>query len=503
MLVVFRSHGWACAALATFFLVASPEVESAETLHVAGTQEHAWFILNSPETEAEGLSWSLSHTGSRDEAGVYRPMRRFRLKPAAIAVLDNNLWMAMDSTESRPNQIPIQLLQVNWDSRIDRYVPRPTGGFDFLPPIQMEAEKPGIPLDLVATSEGPTILIRHEDGSYSAQEFRQGRWGPLSLPPLKGMAKLGTTGDGLVLLDARGAEIHHWWKSGEGWSSPEVLEGLGTLVEVVPIEDQLLLVTEPESGSFALHYLGNQGLAQLGVWPEEHEKNWSVMGYRGVPVLVLVEDKLQLSEVNPMTGERSSWQVFSMGSPLSMSLWPVLVAFMASLLVLIILIRCRLLDLPEGFMPFAPIARLMALLLDAIPGFIIVFGFLDGQMRMFVDAIFLSLEQDQWLAYACLVAITCAWSLIWELVIGSSPGKSLFGATLIGPEGCPPSWHRKTRRTIFKGVLLLLPVLMITALRPPSLQSASDQGAGVIVVRRRPDLPESSMESTSESDQDS
>ena len=83
-------------------------------------------------------------------------------------------------------------------------------------------------------------------------------------------------------------------------------------------------------------------------------------------------------------------------------------------------------------------ARLMALLFDAIPAFIVVFGFLDGHARMFIDAIMLSLEQDQWQIYALMIAMICVWSLLWELAIGTSPGKVLFGARLIGGRWTKP-----------------------------------------------------------------
>ena len=328
-----------------------------------------------------------------------------------------------------------------------------------------------------------------------------GRWGGLDLPPLSGPARLGISGDRLVLLEVTDQGIQYQWKSEEGWAEPHLIPDLGPLIQIVQVDDQLMLVTESGVGQLAFNYLTPQGLASLGVWPQDQDQPWSVMGHRGRPVLVRVQESLEISEVDPLTGERAPWRVLTMGSPLTMSLWPVLVAFMASAIVLLVLVRTRLLALPEGVVPLAPIARLVALLIDAIPGFIVVFGFMEGNSRMFVDAITLSLEHEQWLIYAILVAITCLWSLSWELWLGSSPGKLLFGASLIGPEGDKPLWHRKLRRTLLKGVLLLLPILMITALRPPTLQSAADQGAGVIIVRRAGISTDSDDESKVETDE--
>ena len=146
MIAVNLEYPWVWLTALVAILACPVVASSAEDLHTTGTREHAWFILSSPETQEEGLNWSLSHTGSRDEVGVYRPMRRFKQYPLAIAAIGNNIWMAMGSTESQPNQIPIRLLQVNWDSRIDRYVPIPTGGFDLLPAVQIDPERPGAPV---------------------------------------------------------------------------------------------------------------------------------------------------------------------------------------------------------------------------------------------------------------------------------------------------------------------------------------------------------------------
>ena len=335
-------------------LAGSLVAESAEKLLTVGTREHAWFILSSPETQDDGLAWSLSHAGSRDEDGVYRPMRRFEEQPTVIAALGNNIWLAMDPMESRPNQIPIRLLQMNWDSRLDRYVPVPTGGFKLLPSVQIEPERAGVPVDLVATSMGPTMLIAHDDGSYSAQEFRQGRWGAMGLPPLTGTARLGTVNDELVLLDVTDTTVKYWWKSDEGWSAPEVMAGLGPIIEIVQVDDQLLIGSESESDRFALDFLGPQGVASLGTWPQEQEKPWSILGYRGRPVLARTDQELELSQIDPLTGVQDSWRVFARGSPLTMSLWPVLVAFAASAIVLFILLRSSLLPVPERIYSVGP-----------------------------------------------------------------------------------------------------------------------------------------------------
>ena len=458
----------------------------ATEFEVAGTDNHTWFLLPSPETTVEDLPWELAHHGVHDDPMVYRLVQRVGQKPTSLAALGNSVWLTLQTRPERPHTIPVRVLRIQWNKSIDRYLAAPRTGMDLLPNIATDPKNPASPLDLVATSQGPVVLLEHGPGRYSMQRLRRGQWEAVMLPPglEDRLLRLGIANDRLVLLSEENDVLSLHWKTSEGWAAAVVHPGLGSLLDLATAGDRLVVATRPEPGKLSLSFVQPDGLARLGTWSEP-TVSWRILGTHGQVRLVKDTGELEASRIDLITGDQGAWTPFIAGSPVGMSPWPLLLAFGVSIIVLLVLIRGRSTAvLAEGLLPLAAISRLCALLIDAIPGLLVLMIWQDAKPRLLLEAFTLSLDARGWGLYAILVGITCAWSLAWELILMTSPGKALMGGHLRRMDGARPSRGPLVLRSVIKSLVLLLPILMITALRPPALQSPADQATGLIVAGR-------------------
>lgn len=459
-----------------------------EDLMVAGSDEHAWFIIASPETQSKGLLWSLSHSGTREKPTVHRSIRRFQEQPTSLAALGNSVWFTLPASEGRLDLIPVRVLQMEWNTGLERYLPTPRAGMTLLPSIQTDSEDPAVPVNMVATSAGPVILLVHQSGTRSIQALRRGQWQDIELPQdvPKDQIQLGSRDDQIVLFWKGEGGTWLQARSDEEWLEARLQTGLSSLIDVFPIDARLLTVSEISTGMIELKFIQPDGLAMLAQLPVP-KSNWSLLGRGGQIMLVRSGDEIEISHIDPLDGSRSDWEVLPEGAVLGISTWSLMISLLLSGLVLVILLRgvtSTEASWPTGAIPMTPFGRLIALAVDAIPGLIVTIGWLDAKPRIILDAFSLSLRPEEWLTYGLLVLTTCLWCLFWELAIRTSPGKLLMGGYLANLDGSRPSAARVLLRSAFKCLMLLFPILMVTALRPPSLQSLGDQFSRILVLER-------------------
>ena len=457
-------------------------------LLVAGSDEHAWFVIASPETQSKGLLWSLSHSGSRENPLVHRSIRRFQEQPTSLAALGNSVWFTLPASEGRLDLIPVRVLQMDWNSSLERYLPSPRTGMSLLPSIQTDEDDPGVPVNMVATTAGPVVLLEHESGRRSIQALRRGQWQLIDMPVdvRENAVQLGGFNDRFMLFREENGGTWIQVHSDEGWSKARFETGISSLIDAVQVDSRLLVVSEIEPGLIEFQFVQPDGLATLAQLPVP-AGSWRVSGRTGQIMLVRHGDELEVSPIDPLDGSQSSWEVLPEGSVLGISTWSLMVSLLLTGLVLIILLRggtTTEASWPTGAMPMAPFGRLVALAVDAIPGLIVTMVWFDAKPRIILDAFSLSLLPKEWLIYGLLVLITCLWTLFWELAIRSSPGKLLMGAYLANLDGSRPATGRLILRSAFKCLMLLFPILMVTALRPPSLQSLGDQFSRILVLER-------------------
>ena len=474
--------------IAILIIIGFGHLAQADDLMVAGSDEHSWFLVPSSETEREGYPWSLSHSGNREQPQVHRSIRRFKEQPNSLAALEDSVWFTLPASEGQLDLIPVRVLQMEWNNSLERYLPSPRTGLTLLPSIQTDVDDPAVPEAMVATTTGPVVLLRHQSGQYSLQALRRGHWEVVEFSPdARGkQLKLECLDDQIMLFWEQNDGIMMQVWTGEDWSAPRFQEGLSSLIDSSRVDSRLLMASEVSPGVMELKFLQSDGLAKLAKL-QIPQGNWALLGRGSQVLLVRHGDTLEISQLDLLDGSQSPWEPLPGGSVLGMSTWSLLLSLLLFGLVLVVLIRggrTTETSWPQGSMPMAPFGRLIALAVDAIPGLIVTLGWLGAKPRIIFDAFSLSLSPQDWLMYGILVLITCLWCLFWELGVRSSPGKLLMGGYLGNLDGSRPSVGRLFLRSGFKCVMLLFPILMVTALRPPSLQSLGDQLSRILVLER-------------------
>ena len=95
----------------------------------------------------------------------------------------------------------------------------------------------------------------------------------------------------------------------------------------------------------------------------------------------------------------------------------------------------------------------------------------------------MSLESSELGPYLVLVLVTLAWCFLCERTTGTTPGKRIMRAAVRTCSGERPGTRAVLVRNIMKGLVLLVPPLVVLVLLHPYQQGIGDLMARTIVVR--------------------
>ena len=140
---------------------------------------------------------------------------------------------------------------------------------------------------------------------------------------------------------------------------------------------------------------------------------------------------------------------------------------------------------PEGFEPFPWPKRLAALAIDLVPGVasgMLVFGV---TLREFSLLPAWSLEAEATAPSALAIAVTFFWGVLWESIVGRTPGKMLLGGRIRSIDEGRVGFGRVLVRNLFKAVLLAAPILAIFTVLNPLGQGIGEVLSRTLVLGRR------------------
>lgn len=137
--------------------------------------------------------------------------------------------------------------------------------------------------------------------------------------------------------------------------------------------------------------------------------------------------------------------------------------------------------------PFAlPIERrLMALLIDFVPGAIVAILALHASPFELLVLPSWSLDRDATEPASLAILVTCAHSTLFEALTGRSFGKLLVGARVVSIDGSKLGVTRALVRGLLKFVTLCVPILGIFVLLSAARRSIGDAVARAIVIDTR------------------
>ena len=469
--------------LQVFGMGASP---STEGLQVAGSGEHAWFVL---PADSEEPAWDLCHSGRRSVERDYRVVRRFEDAPLAMAAVDDTLWLVFEGGSRASQRLEVYRLQARFHSSLDLYAMEPREGLDVLPPLEAVESL----VQFAGTRDGPVCIGRGPGtgAALTMHRLESGRWNQAELPATLDVEQqiLATGSDhGFILMAVGDGSITTWRSREEGWAEGRIDETM-SIRSLLQVDGQPMVVSAPEGMSPALAYLRSDSLCPLARFPVP-AGDWGLASQHGeVLLLSLLEHSLEVSSIDAITGTVESEGVLEPVSALSSGLWSIAIALGLASMVIMVIILARGNDLakmhvPAGWSVLPPMPRLLALLVDLVPGLLLFFLFTGGTVRQLVQVPLMSLPTSELGPYLFLVLVTVGWCFLFERSTGTTPGKRLVGAAVRTCSGERAQTRSLLVRNIMKGLVLLVPPLVVLALLHPFQQGVGDLMARTLVVRK-------------------
>jgi uncharacterized RDD family membrane protein YckC len=453
------------------------------TLLVSGGQEHLWILL------PDDAGWQLAHASQRGNDPEYRVVRHFESKPLTLQAIDQTLWLVFSGGSSEAPRLEFYHLHAENQPALDLHVMEPREGLNTLPSVRDVSQLHCF----VGTTTGPVLL-----GTSSADPdhligrwLRQGRWEPLVLPESLDVAEpifAVETNRGLLLVQPVGATVFTWLLDREQHWDGSVLSDMPSLEGLVSVDGQPLVVLEGVGSTIEFEYLQSEERWPLAIRPRP-DAPWGVLGQRGAVMLLSVQEQIITAEaLDSMSGATVHIEAFEPASVLTSGLWSVAIALGLASTVILVIVLARGGDIssmvvPSGWSVFPPMLRLCTLLIDLIPGGCVYFLLASGELRHLVRVPLMSLDTADLAPYLILVAVTVIWCAAFEFTLGWTPGKRLFGACVRTTLGGRPGMRAIVVRNVMKGLVLLVPPLVVLAMLHPNQQGIGDLMARTIVVR--------------------
>ena len=503
-------------AFAVVVLTVGRPAAAAPDLVGTGSGDHLWFVV---DADPDDDRVELMHY-SRTASGPYaRVMKSLPAPPVAMAAWNDRLWLVFVSKGR--DGLDVASVRIARHALQDRYHLVPHDRFELEPSLPGGGDLIGF----VGTVHGPVALIvppratRTLDAGTTLPSvmsprllhLRNREWEDVALPDAFNgteYARLAATGDGgtrLLLLDpvsgrvGDGAVLYEREEDG-GWSSWPAPASDGQrhwprrLIRIGKHAAALVKAEGPDAWQLA--YLRREQQIEFASF-ESPAGDWNVFGLADGPRIAAHKprDGVSLRHVLPATG--------TVGEPVTLTpppfdtrtmlRGPVLFVIVLFALGLIVWLRpgaSEPVELPPGTHLLPPSIRLWALLIDMIPGGVVAVLVTGCRPIELLGVPLVALDPNPFLIMA---GITVGLSAGLEMMSGTTIGKRLLGARVIGVDG-PAGARRCLIRNAVKLVELLVPPLAIIVMMTPNLQGLHDLAARTLVVHTEAAPPEESPE---------
>ena len=508
-----RGRAAAAAALGCL-LVGPPAAPAAEGLAAAAADEHLWFVV--PPARSPGPIILRHHARASGGPHYTRGLELGRSPndvPEAMAAWGERLWLVFDP---RPGLGATDVRRQAFTVRI-RLNPA-FGGWFYDPPDRLVVlsalEGRGVLAGFVGTDQGPVALLlprasrrgRRLTGPDELQTaallaLRGPEWTPLELPedfgaaPTARLAAGGDDGRLLALLEsdpARAQRTSVWWRDRQGaWELSEIDLDLSSVVALSRVGPVIAVASRaPGTAQIEVAYLRRDGLVPLCRFTPGGNA-WAVQGLHDGPRIVGLSaaGEPSLGRIDPVSGAVSLPVVMSSQRLEAGRIWhlPLLVAVTVVAVLMVFLLRpssTATAALPPGTMALAPMARLLAALVDLAASGLVVMLLMGIEPACLLKLPLWTPDLAEALPGLLMIGLTACHSTLSEVLSSRTLGKALVGGWVTTAEGARPRPGALVLRNLAKLVVLLVPVLVVVGLFSPHWQGLDDQVARTFVVRR-------------------
>lgn len=486
--------------------VAFPQLPGAASGH------HLWFATTDPERPRRSL---VHHVATDREPPAVRVAAVLEGTVEAIAAWEDRAWVVLaPRAGSRPRREVVTLSTAR----------NPASGLDYSWPREGPTLLPSLPgdaklADFAADAAGPIALfwppewrsarVRRaspEGATSGPRALRLGRapeWqeveGLPSGPAFERFASSGNPARSISLLAPDPDEpestlvvaVPGSASAEEPTATRRWRIETGSIVAATSLEHAELLVVRREFGSIDLEYPRERGVLELAQL-DAPRGPWRVAAtLDGIRFVEDADGTFRMRSIDPIDGAVGPFE--ELGAPtFGSGAWlhlPILGALAISAVLALVLFR-PLAErepptVPEGFEPFPWPKRLAALAIDLVPGVALGMFVFGVTLREFSLLPAWSLEAEATAPSALAIAVTFFWGVLWESIVGRTPGKMLLGGRIRSIDDGRVGVGRVLVRNLFKAVLLAAPILAIFTVLNPLGQGIGEVLSRTLVLGRR------------------
>lgn len=487
---------------------------NSDVLEVASGGGNVWVVTRDPIVVGR---WRLLHHHTGMEGQHARISRALQSRPIAIAARDDEVLVAMPSSPVPGKEIDLLSLTVQQDPTMGNFYELPLDSWKVLANIPSDRPFKGLALG----PAGPQVLLgppETDSGGKRTVEATEGEsapptarlleqraftWHERPLPEvllrasdLRLLPSVGTTE---VTILARGdsgtARLHQC--SEDVWSTFDLGIDFADVDRVCQTATRLGFAARGSKASrLELGVLRGEDLLDVAS-VDRPARAWG-LGAVEEDLLVIVtwdpQDEagrgaVLVSRVDAVNGTVESPVAWTR-LPLDVSDWlqlPLIGMLMVVALLAIVLFRPTedpRLPLQNGVVPMPMGRRLLALLLDLSPGFVLAVLLFKAP---FSGASPLSIWTSEVALSApgsLVIGVTLLHEAVSELIWGRSLGKLVFGGVVRSSTGARPTSGAILLRALFKGVVLYAPVLGVFAFISPARQGIPETVSRTVVADR-------------------
>jgi hypothetical protein len=466
----------------TTVLCVVAQVSGTLTLPLASDGKNLWVV--SDHMTATGVERQIYHHSVEMNGGYARKVLTLKSAPEALTASDGVLWLVMPAMAANRPRRELYSIAASRHEPTGVFVYQPNDRLRLLGSVRHQGEH------VAAAHDGHMVLVQVPPAQ--VERLAPAGWEPVSGAPQAGRLIQWGAKPALLSqtrpLSATVLDEPNVWRT-----QPLDLPEGATVTAVSGTRRPTVIVTLAD-GTSVLAYVNGNTTAPIAALPRLHGP-WGVaaLGDGFALVEAAPDGALAMREIDGIHGEVSE-PVLLASPPTPAGEWihiPLLGMLLTALLLSIFLMKhvgpqARL-AAPYGFIPLSLRRRAVGLAIDLVPGavLVVVLGYpLRSllQLPMFSPSTAAAVPGTIW------VLVTLGLCALLEVTTGASLGKWIVGGRLarMVPPGARPALWQVLARSVFKGMILLVPLVGLLVVLAPGGRGVGEVLSGTAVISRRP-----------------